>query len=152
MKNLKLILAMVIFTMPVFSAAQDKNSETQAKQKKEITDVTQGKSTAPAQTKRIIAWDKLSPLERYKQGAGANIKSRKIKITPINQTTGISTGLVIAYGHIIPPPYKIYIENNSIMVNGIQVSPSLVWEREVRAQSNPILSLGNGVSHHFPGK
>ncbi|KKW18960.1 MAG: hypothetical protein UY62_C0091G0005 [Parcubacteria group bacterium GW2011_GWF2_50_9] len=58
--------------------------------------------------------------------------SRRIELHPIRQISGISTGLVMAYGHIIPPPYNVKYQGDKLLINGVQVSPSLVWEREQR--------------------
>jgi len=62
--------------------------------------------------------------------------SRKIDIHPIKQSQGITTGLVIAYGHVIPPPYKVEYQGKRLMVNGVQVEPSLLLERE-EARNRP---------------
>lgn len=90
-------------------------------------------STSPikAFSGSLSDWGKLTPLERHKRGVDGDIKSRKIDLNVIKQTGGIKSGLIIAYGHVIQPPYKVYIEDKNIMVNGVQVSPSLIWEREV---------------------
>ncbi|MBI5622278.1 MAG: hypothetical protein HY924_00720 [Elusimicrobia bacterium] len=56
--------------------------------------------------------------------------SRKLHIVPAKQAEGIRTGLIMAYGHIIPPPYKIDWEGSRLIVNGVQVSPSLLSEQE----------------------
>lgn len=121
MKIAHIILLISAFAAPVLLHAQEQ-------------------STAPAQAKGPVAWDKLSPLERYRQGAGANIKSRKIQIEPVNQTTGINTGLVIAYGHVLQPPYRVYLEGNRVLINGVQVVPSFVWERETKKAKSDIAS------------
>jgi hypothetical protein len=68
-------------------------------------------------------------LARYKALFG-NIRSRKIAINPSKSAAGIKTGLVVAYGHIIPPPYQLEWVDGKLMVNGVQVEPSLVKERE----------------------
>ena len=88
-----------------------------------------GNIIAQSKSKKVD-WEKLTPLEQYKQGVGKDIKSRKIDLKPITPKDGIKTGLVIAYGHVIKPPYKVYIEDSKIMINGVQISPSLIWERE----------------------
>jgi len=41
---------------------------------------------------------------------------------------------VIAYGHFIKPPFVIKYVANKLMINGVQVWPSLVWEREYKAK------------------
>lgn len=97
-------------------------------------------STSPVKvfSRSLSDWGKLTPLERHKRGVDGDIKSRKISLNVIKQTDGIKSGLVIAYGHVIQPPYKVYIENKGIMVNGVQVSPSLIWQREVPKYSGKV--------------
>lgn len=96
-------------------------------------------STTPAKAFGSMAdWAKLTPLERHKRGVDADIKSRKIELKVIPQTHGVKSGLVIAYGHVIQPPYKVYTEDDRIMVNGVQVSPSLIWQREVSKYSGKL--------------
>ncbi len=79
----------------------------------------------------------LSPLERYKRTVDKDIKSRKIDLKPVKQVDGIKTGLVIAYGHVVQPPYNVYVGGKGIMINGVQISPSLIWEREVTQKASP---------------
>lgn len=69
-------------------------------------------------------------LERFKKISG--IQSRKISISPDKNVKGIETGIVMAYGHIIPPPYHVEYVGNHLLVNGVQVEPSLVKERHRR--------------------
>lgn len=61
--------------------------------------------------------------------------SRKIEIQPLQQADGITAGLVIAYGHLIAPPYKIEYQEKGLLVNGVQVQPSLIMEREAAASA-----------------
>lgn len=121
MKIATVILIISAFAAPVLLHAQDQ-------------------SAAPSKTKGAVAWDKLSPLERYKQGAGSNIKSRKIQIEPVSQATGISTGLVVAYGHVIQSPYRVYLEGDRVLINGVQVVPSVIWERETKKAKSAMSS------------
>jgi hypothetical protein len=80
--------------------------------------------------------DKLKGLERYK--FLSVIKgSHKIDIAPITPKDGIKTGIVIAYGHVIKPPYKIYYEGDNLMINNVQVRPSLVRERARKMKKFP---------------
>lgn len=65
--------------------------------------------------------------------------SRKIGINPIQPAAGIMTGGVMAYGHFIPPPYKVEYLDDRLLINGVQVSPSLVKERHRSA--NPVKPL-----------
>lgn len=65
--------------------------------------------------------------------------SRKIEIAPVQPAKGIVTGGVIAYGHFIPPPYKVEYPDEGLLINGVQVTPSLVRQREMR--EHPIKPL-----------
>ncbi len=56
--------------------------------------------------------------------------SRKIDIRPIRQDKGIKTGCVIAYGHFMKPPFEVKYVDHKLMINGVQVEPSIVLERE----------------------
>ncbi len=76
-------------------------------------------------------WNKLTPLERAKR-LSAIKGSRKINIKPVKQKDGIKTGCVMAYGHIIPPPYKVKYEGRKLIINGVQIEPSLVVQREYK--------------------
>ena len=80
-------------------------------------------------TEKDKARDGIS-LDRYKKITG--IQSRKIDVTPQAGTEGIKTGVVMVYGHIIPPPYRIESNDNRLLVNGVQVVPSLIKERNRR--------------------
>lgn len=72
---------------------------------------------------------KKSPMLKLEQ---MQIKgSRKIVISPVQPTSGIDTGGVVAYGHVIPPPYRVEYSGDRLLVNGVQVEPSLVRERDV---------------------
>lgn len=54
-------------------------------------------------------------------------KGRKVQISPETEKDGIATGCVFAYGQVIPPPYKVeYVEAVGLLVNGVQVKPSLL--------------------------
>lgn len=81
--------------------------------------------------KKSAAWQKLSPLERARRSSQIHV-SRKVDIFPIRKSKGIKTGLVIAYGHVIPPPYQVEVQGRNILINGIQVDPSLIEERNRR--------------------
>ena len=57
------------------------------------------------------------------------IKSRKITISPQQGKAGIPTGVVLVYGHIMLPPFVIIGREGKILINGVQVIPSLIRER-----------------------
>lgn len=56
--------------------------------------------------------------------------NRKVEINPVAQSTGVSTGLVIAHGHVIAPPYRFSYAGSTLLVNGVQLIPSPIAERE----------------------
>lgn len=55
---------------------------------------------------------------------------RRAKIAPVDESTGVAKGLVIAYGHVIRPPYRFRYEGSKLLVNGVQLIPSPVSDRE----------------------
>jgi hypothetical protein len=55
---------------------------------------------------------------------------RAIGIKAISPSLGINTGLVIAYGHPIAPPYHFEYRGSLLFVNGVQVEPSLIQQRD----------------------
>lgn len=55
---------------------------------------------------------------------------RHVKIAPIAQSTGVPSGLVIAFGHVIPRPYRFKHDDSKLFVNGVQLIPSPVAEKE----------------------
>lgn len=77
--------------------------------------------------KKITAMEKMRDERR--------IGPHKIEITPTIGTSGIQTGVLMVYGHILHAPYKIERVEKQILVNGVQVLPSLLAERKLK--SNP---------------
>jgi hypothetical protein len=55
--------------------------------------------------------------------------SRKMNIQPVKQSAGITTGVVMICGHIIPPPYKVEYRGDVLFVNGVQVEPSPLMQQ-----------------------
>lgn len=55
---------------------------------------------------------------------------RKAPIHPEHPTEGIKTGLVVAYGHVIRPPYKVEIRDGGLVVNGVPITNNPVAIRE----------------------
>ena len=95
-----LVCLLVMAAMSPDISAQGKQSDSES----------QGKIDAAGQKDKDensrVPWQKETALKRHM--LLTRIKgSRRIEIHPVRQAEGISTGLVIAYGHIIPPPYKI---------------------------------------------
>ena len=65
----------------------------------------------------------------------------KIDIAPVTPSVGIASGFVIAYGHFLKQPYVLSRSTDgSLLVNGIQVDPSLVAIRNARRKSKPLSS------------
>lgn len=54
---------------------------------------------------------------------------RRVDVAP-KTSGGISSGLIIVFGHAIKPPYKITFENDRLLVNGIVVKPSPMQLKE----------------------
>jgi hypothetical protein len=67
--------------------------------------------------------------------------SRKMDIQPVKQTTGITTGVVMICGHIIPPPYKAEFKGEVLYVNGVQVHPSPLMQRYNREHPRELKPL-----------
>ncbi|NLO92072.1 MAG: hypothetical protein GX410_08820 [Elusimicrobia bacterium] len=60
------------------------------------------------------------------------LKDKHITIHPkMPAKDGINSGLVILFGHPVPPPYKIEYRGEKIFVNDVQASPSPLWEEKV---------------------
>lgn len=51
-------------------------------------------------------------------------RDRRVKIAPVDQSTGVAAGLVIAYGHALRPPYRFKYAGSTLFVNGVQLVPS----------------------------
>lgn len=80
----------------------------------------------------------LTPSHAYGQNDQNNAKARrvdrerrKVQVNAKVDGVGISSGLVVVYGHPIPKPYHIEYRGNLLFVNDIQVGPSLVQQREL---------------------
>lgn len=111
MKTTNLILITLLGALPALLHAQDQGA-------------------SPDQPKsKATKWNSLPPLERARVFSGIK-GSRKIQLKPEKQSDGIETGCIMAYGHIIPPPYRVQHVDNRLVVNGVQILPSLVAQRE----------------------
>lgn len=105
MRIAKIALITLVILLPGLANAQEKGS-------------TQEKT-----------WGKLTPFERAKKTS--RIKgSRKLDIKPVVPVDGITTGCVIAYGHFLRPPFAVSYVEHKLVINGVQVEPSLLLERE----------------------
>lgn len=55
---------------------------------------------------------------------------RRVDVKPKKNGDGIKSGLVVAFGHVINPPYKIDFTNDRLLVNDVVVRPSPTLQRE----------------------
>lgn len=69
-------------------------------------------------------------LDQFRKISGIS-GSRSVSIQPVSPASGIETGRVVAYGRVIPPPYRVEYVDRRILINSVQVSPSLVKERHL---------------------
>jgi hypothetical protein len=67
-------------------------------------------------------------LDQFRKVSGIS-GPRSVSIQPVQPASGIETGNVVAYGQVIPPPYRVEYVGRRILINSVQVSPSLVKER-----------------------
>lgn len=87
-------------------------------------------------TQVAISGDSMTPTERkdfegvVKQHSRKIKGNRKVDIPITAAAQGITSGCVIAYGHRIPPPYSVTSSEGRIKINGVQIYPSLVLERD----------------------
>ena len=72
-------------------------------------------------------------LEMEKKLDERRIGPHKIEIAPTIETLGIQTGVLMAYGHVFRAPYRVERVDKRILVNGVQVLPSLLAERKEKA-------------------
>jgi len=135
MKIKKMILIALVFAVPVLLNAQEQSTApAQAKREGERTTeavnaVKKHEAELKSGVDTRLPWEKKKGLERHKMLSVIH-GTHKIDIHPAKQADGIKTGLVIAYGHIIPPPYKVEYVADKLVINGVQVKPSLIRERE----------------------
>jgi hypothetical protein len=82
------------------------------------------KANAQTQSAKTSGDDFKSRFEKHQRKV-----DRHIEITP-KQDGGINSGLVVVFGHLVKPPYKILFDNNHLLVNGVIVRPSPIQQRE----------------------
>lgn len=85
-------------------------------------------AAAPPEARRDRGSEKKS--EDFKRYKSLIRGSRRIEISPKKPKEGINSGCVIAYGHFMNPPFNLEQRDNRIFINGVQVQPSLVLQRE----------------------
>lgn len=60
------------------------------------------------------------------------LKDKHITIHPKKPAKdGINSGLVILFGHPVPPPYKIEYRGQDLFVNDVQAKPSPLWDEQI---------------------
>jgi hypothetical protein len=73
----------------------------------------------------------------------------RFDIKPVTPATGIPTGWVIAYGHLLARPYQFALKQDTILfVNGIQVMPALrnpAYWRAFNREYARVESLGSSA-------
>jgi hypothetical protein len=153
MKISKVVLIALAFTAPALLHAQGQSTTPAQAKDENASEALKAVNTRKAELKSGVdtrlPLEKKTGLERHK--LLSVIKgSHKIVIHPIKQSDGIKTGLVIAYGHVIPPPYTVEYVGEKLMINGVQISPSLVREREVVAQKKTHL-VANKIDQAWKG-
>jgi len=65
----------------------------------------------------------------------------RMDIEPVIPESGIPTGVVIAYGHPVPPPYVVTAETGCVAINGVQVIPWLKTPEMLRRERHVLDSL-----------
>jgi len=63
-------------------------------------------------------------------GFAATRPDHHIDVQPVVPRTDVPSGIVIAYGHVIPKPYRFKHVGSKLFVNGVQLIPSPVAEKE----------------------
>lgn len=143
MKTIKMILAVLVVSAPLQVSAQDKGTApahakaSDANTSEALKAVEKRKAELKSGTDTRLSWEKKTGYERHKALSGIK-GSRNVEIHLVTPTNGIPTGLVIAYGHVIPGPYNVESIDEKLLVNGVQVKPSIVKarERKMKATGN----------------
>lgn len=73
-----------------------------------------------------------SAYEAFKRNDVLRYRSRKIELAPRIPDRGIMSGLVMAYGHVLRPPFEVAGQGAQLIVNGVMLKPSLLDERAAR--------------------
>lgn len=142
------IKAQEISTNPVHKAGLEESKKAVDQHKKELA--------AGVDTR--LPWQKLKGYEQHK--FLSRIKgSHKVEIHPVTQVSGITTGLVIAYGHVIAGPYVLEDIDEKLIINGVQVKPSVLVEKIRRdkfekhrtesASAQKISKIRNDVQEYY---
>lgn len=86
---------------------------------------------------------------------------RKVEVVRTPASGGISSGLVVVYGHPLPQPYHFEYWDHLLFVNGVQVEPTIVMQRdhdknpkeeltpEKADKFNQLNALANEVRKHY---
>lgn len=143
MKTIKTILAVLVISAPLQVSAQDKGTApaptkvSEANTSEALKAVEKRKAELKSGADTRLSWEKKTGYERHKALSGIK-GSRNVEIHLVTPTDGIPTGLVIAYGHVIPGPYNVESIDEKLLINGVQVKPSIVKarERKIKAATN----------------
>ena len=55
---------------------------------------------------------------------------RSIEVRGVPDGVGVSSGLVVVYGHPLQQPYHFVHRDHRLFINGVQVEPTLIMQRE----------------------
>lgn len=147
MKIAHIILLISAFAAPVLLYAQEQ-STAPAPAKAGSLDISESRAAVKQHEAELklgpasrVPFEKRTGIEKHRMLSQIRA-SRKIDVRPVQPSDGIATGHAMVYGHIIPPPYKVEYSGNKLFINGIQVLPSLVRERDQK--EHPIKTLAPG--------
>lgn len=82
-------------------------------------------------------------LRHPKKGVRTDGKPGKTDIKPVAQASGISTGLVVIYGHVVKPPYKISVNADVISINSVPVGEMATEKGVLSAKAGDLLEQAN---------
>lgn len=89
------------------------------------------RAAIPPESSRNLRSEKMR--ESFKRYKSLISGSRQIEVSPKKVKDGINGGCVIAYGHFMNPPFDLEQTKNRVFINGVQVQPSLILQREYSA-------------------
>lgn len=91
-------------------------------------------------------------LRHPKKGVRTDGKPDKTDIKPVAQTSGISTGLVVIYGHVVNPPYKVSVDANVISINSVPVGEMATEKGRLSAKAGDLINQANTLFCDAVGK
>lgn len=84
-------------------------------------------------------------LRHAKKGVRLDGKPDSTDIKPVAPASGITTGLVVVYGHVIKPPYKFSVEGNAISINSVPVGKMATEEAVLTAKAEELIEKANAL-------